>query len=92
MLAANIPGLTICPGAICASIRHRGVTARRGTCRATPAEFFIAIKTNMITPRSLEALVRDGLIDEVIRPLKSGKEAAIYVVRCDDAIRCAKVY
>jgi len=36
--------------------------------------------------------VRDGLIDEVIRPLKSGKEAAVYVVRCDGAIRCAKVY
>jgi RIO kinase 1 len=46
----------------------------------------------MKTPRTLEALVRDGLIDEVIRPLKSGKEAAVYVVRCDDAIRCAKVY
>jgi RIO kinase 1 len=46
----------------------------------------------MKTPRSLEALVQDGLIDEVIRPLKSGKEAAVYVVRCDGVIRCAKVY
>lgn len=46
----------------------------------------------MKTPRTLEALVQDGLIDEVIRPLKSGKEAAVYVVRCDGAIRCAKVY
>ncbi len=46
----------------------------------------------MKTPKSLEPLVRDGLVDEVIRPLKSGKEAAVYVVRCDDAIRCAKVY
>ena len=34
----------------------------------------------MKTPKSLEPLVRDGLIDEVIRPLKSGKEAAVYVV------------
>ncbi len=46
----------------------------------------------MKTPRSLEPLVNDGLVDEVIRPLKSGKEASVYVVRCDGAIRCAKVY
>ena len=46
----------------------------------------------MKIPRSLEPLVRDGLIDEVMRPLKSGKEAAVYVVLCDGAVRCAKVY
>ncbi len=46
----------------------------------------------MKTPRSLEPLVHDGLIDEVIRPLKSGKEAAVYVVLCDGELRCAKVY
>jgi RIO kinase 1 len=46
----------------------------------------------MKTPKSLESLVRDGIIDEVIRPLKSGKEASVYVVRCDGAVRCAKVY
>jgi RIO kinase 1 len=46
----------------------------------------------MKVPKSLEPLVRDGLIDEVIRPLKSGKEAAVYVVLADGAIRCAKVY
>src|SRR5690606_24878966 len=28
----------------------------------------------------------------VLRPLKSGKEAAVYVVRSGDEIRCAKVY
>jgi len=32
------------------------------------------------------------LVDEVIRQLMSGKEATIYVVRCGDEIRCAKVY
>jgi len=37
-------------------------------------------------------LVDDGLVDEVIRPLMSGKEAAVYVVRCGNEIRCAKVY
>ena len=46
----------------------------------------------MKTPTRLEALVRDGLIDEVLRPLKSGKEAAVYVVRSEGEIRCAKVY
>jgi RIO kinase 1 len=40
----------------------------------------------------MKPLVDDGLIDEIIGPLKSGKEAQIYVVRCGDAIRCAKVY
>jgi RIO kinase 1 len=46
----------------------------------------------MKTPKSLESLVRDGLIDEVLRPLKSGKEAAVYVVSSEGDIRCAKVY
>ena len=46
----------------------------------------------MKTPKSLEPLVRDGLVDEVIRPLKSGKEAAVYVVFSEGEIRCAKVY
>jgi len=46
----------------------------------------------MKVPKSLEALVRDGLVDEVIRPLKSGKEAAVYVVLSEGAVRCAKVY
>ncbi|MGK9067152.1 PA4780 family RIO1-like protein kinase [Stutzerimonas chloritidismutans] len=46
----------------------------------------------MKTPKRLEPLVEDGLIDEVLRPLMSGKEAAVYVVRCGDELRCAKVY
>jgi RIO kinase 1 len=46
----------------------------------------------MKTPRGQLALIDDGVIDEVIRPLKSGKEAAVYVVRAGDEIRCAKVY
>jgi len=46
----------------------------------------------MKTPKSLEPLVRDGLVDEVIRPLKSGKEASVYVVLSEGEIRCAKVY
>jgi len=44
------------------------------------------------TPPALQALIDDGVIDEVLRPLKSGKEAAVYVVRSGDDVRCAKVY
>lgn len=46
----------------------------------------------MKTPKRLEPLVQEGFIDEVIRQLMSGKEAVVYVVRCGDDIRCAKVY
>ncbi len=46
----------------------------------------------MKPPKSLEPLIRDGLVDEVIRPLKSGKEASVYVVLSEGDIRCAKVY
>ncbi len=46
----------------------------------------------MKTPKRLQPLVHEGLIDAVIRQLMSGKEATVYVVRCGDDIRCAKVY
>ena len=46
----------------------------------------------MKTPAGLQDLIDEGVIDQVLRPLKSGKEAAVYVVRCGDEIRCAKVY
>ncbi|QSX76183.1 serine protein kinase RIO [Lysobacter arenosi] len=46
----------------------------------------------MKTPTALQALIDDGVIDEVLRPLKSGKEAAVFVVRSGDDVRCAKVY
>ena len=46
----------------------------------------------MKTPASLLMLIDDGVIDEVLRPLKSGKEASVYVVRSGDDVRCAKVY
>ncbi|HEY4555652.1 MAG TPA: RIO1 family regulatory kinase/ATPase, partial [Lysobacter sp.] len=46
----------------------------------------------MKTPQALQVLVDDGVIDEVLRPLKSGKEAAVYVVRSGNEVRCAKVY
>jgi RIO kinase 1 len=43
-------------------------------------------------PSRLQPLVDDGLVDEVIRPLMSGKEADVYIVRCGSKIRCAKIY
>ncbi|WP_040725249.1 PA4780 family RIO1-like protein kinase [Thiomicrorhabdus sp. Kp2] len=46
----------------------------------------------MKTPERILPLVEDGLVDEVIRRLMSGKEADVYMVRCGDEIRCAKVY
>jgi RIO kinase 1 len=46
----------------------------------------------MKTPARLQALVAEGLIDSVVRQLKSGKEADVYVVRCGDDTCAAKVY
>ena len=46
----------------------------------------------MKTPKRLQPLVEEGLIDEVLRQLMSGKEAVVYVVRCGEEVRCAKVY
>jgi RIO kinase 1 len=43
-------------------------------------------------PKGLQPLIDDGVIDEVIQPLKSGKEATVYVVRAGTELRCAKVY
>ena len=46
----------------------------------------------MKTPPGLQALIDDGVIDRVLRPLKSGKEASVYVVHAGGEVRCAKVY
>lgn len=46
----------------------------------------------MKTPKRITPLVEDGLVDDVLRQLKSGKEATVYVVQCGDEIRCAKIY
>lgn len=46
----------------------------------------------MKIPKRIKPLVEDGLVDEVIRPLMSGKEADVFVVRCGNEIRCAKIY
>ena len=46
----------------------------------------------MQTPQSLLSLVDEGLIEQVLRPLMSGKEAQVYLVRGDGELRVAKVY
>ena len=46
----------------------------------------------MKIPKRLKPLVEDGLVDEVIRPLMSGKEADVFIVRCGRELRCAKIY
>src|SRR6202171_5119133 len=44
------------------------------------------------TPKRLEPLVHDGVIDSVVRQLMSGKEAMVFVVRRAGETLCAKVY
>ena len=46
----------------------------------------------MKVPKRLAPLIEEGLIDEVISQLMSGKEAIVYIVRSGEQIRCAKVY
>ncbi len=46
----------------------------------------------MRVPAGLQELIEEGIVDEVVRQLKSGKEASVYMVRCGAEIRCAKVY
>jgi RIO kinase 1 len=46
----------------------------------------------MKPPQRLQSLIEEGLIDTVVRQLMSGKEAMVYVVRCGDETRCAKIY
>ena len=46
----------------------------------------------MKTPPGLQPLIDDCVIDEVVRSLKSGKEATVYLVRSGPHLRCAKVY
>ncbi len=46
----------------------------------------------MKAPKRLQPLIEDGIIDEVLSPLMSGKEADVFLVRCGEETRCAKIY
>jgi RIO kinase 1 len=50
------------------------------------------MRNTLKTPSGLQPLIEDGIIDEVLRSLKSGKEATVYVVRTKERLLCAKVY
>jgi RIO kinase 1 len=43
-------------------------------------------------PSQLQPLIEDGIIDSVVRRLRSGKEASVFLVACGGELRCAKVY
>jgi RIO kinase 1 len=46
----------------------------------------------MKIPKRIQPLIDDGIVDAVISRLMSGKEADVFIVRCGEEIRCAKVY
>jgi RIO kinase 1 len=46
----------------------------------------------MKAPKRLQALIAEGLIGSVLRQLKSGKEADVFVVLCGDEVCAAKIY
>jgi RIO kinase 1 len=46
----------------------------------------------MKIPKGLQPLIDDGMVDTVVRRLKSGKEASVFIVACGAQLRCAKVY
>lgn len=55
--------------------------------------FRFSIRSNVLKiPKSIQPLIDDGLVDEVIRSLMSGKEAQVFLVRCGHEVCCAKVY
>lgn len=46
----------------------------------------------MKIPKPLQPLIDDGIVEVVLRQLKSGKEASVFLVRSQGQLRCAKVY
>jgi len=71
---------------------HPGASQCENAAPVRAARAWTHSLDSMKTPAALQALIDDGVIDEVLRPLKSGKEAAVYVVRSGSEVRCAKVY
>ena len=47
----------------------------------------------MKIPKGLQPLIDDGMVDSVVRSLKSGKEGVCFISSaCGNTLRCAKVY
>jgi RIO kinase 1 len=57
-----------------------------------PFDYRVGYKVAMKMPKRIKPLYEDGIVDECLSQLMSGKEATVYIVRCGDDIRCAKVY
>lgn len=75
--------------------RHSPWPALAWLCvRSTNAAGTLTVyqKGVMKVPKRLQPLVDDGMVDEVLYQLMSGKEAQVYVVRCGEQLRCAKVF
>lgn len=70
----------------------QGRLARAETRQRLTIPLYTAGMKGIRIPKGLQPLVEEGLIDHVLRQLKSGKEASVYVVACGAQIRCAKVY
>ncbi len=65
----------------------------RGAAHNRPPPVPVCLYTGrMKIPKGLVPLIDDGIVDSVIRQLKSGKEASVYLVACGSDVRCAKVY
>jgi RIO kinase 1 len=52
----------------------------------------VLYKRVMKIPKRLQPLIEDGLIDDVLYQLMSGKEATVFAVTSQGEVRCAKVY
>ena len=73
-------------------VKCRHLPSLEPTSGARPTERQAYTEQPLKVPQRLAPLVEEGLVDEVLSQLMSGKEATVYVVRCGDSVRCAKVY
>lgn len=74
---------------------RRGIAVNQGASNkieGLPIIFYWKIDIKMKTPKRIEPLIEEGLVDSVICQLMSGKEALVYVVQCGSELICAKVY
>lgn len=69
---------------MCASTHYGGISR---AARSTRLDTLGAMKIL----KRIKLLIEEGRVDEVVRQLMSGKEATVYVVRCGNEIRCARM-
>src|SRR3546814_14159236 len=78
----------LCCGVGTVKVAHRCVMRRagQGQIKDNDRSFLSAARCSMKIPSGLQPLIDEGVIDAVLRPLKSGKEAAVYVVRAGEEV------